>query len=212
MKYMLSAALLAGSAVGFAAVPIDGWYVGAFGGYSYVPNNLNVVAQNKRFNSDSLNSGYHAGGRLGYKNNPMRYEAELTYLDANVKEFYINNVRQGGVSGYQNAWALMGNVYYDLPEIVPAVQPYLGAGLGFAWVNSHFKSQAPMGNQRYDGSKTAFAYQATTGLTFNFAENYALDIAYRYLATDRIGYLGKVYQANLATVAVTYRFDGNNYK
>src|SRR3990167_8030300 len=83
-----------------AAVPIDGWYDNIFIGYTYLPSNLNVGSNNNIFSDIAYNSGYNAGGRLGYKSNPMRYEGEVTYIHANVTGFQLNYQPQTGVTGY----------------------------------------------------------------------------------------------------------------
>lgn len=206
-----SAALLASSAT-LAATPIDGWYSSVFGGYTYLPDNLSNTTLGLTRTHASYDNGYHAGGRLGYKSNPLRYEGEITYLNADLKNFSINNVSQLNVGGSTYATVGMANVYYDFHDMVPAIQPFIGAGLGYAWVDGTFRSNGPFGTTYYRGNNSVFAYQVTGGLTYNFSENYALNIAYRYIGTDRIGELGEVFQAHLATLGVIYRFNENSYK
>lgn len=206
-----SAALLA-SGLAAAAVPVDGWYSGIFGGYSYIPDNISVNRFGIARNYASYNGGYHVGGRLGFQSNPLRYEGELTYIQADVSKFYVNDIRQSGVGEDTSAFLGMANVYYDFPEMVPCVSPFIGAGIGYGWVQARLKSTGPYFPTYFKGSDSAFAYQGTAGLTYNFAENYALNLAYRYVGTTRINELGKVFQANLGTVGVVYRFDEASYK
>lgn len=208
---LLSAALLTSSAA-FSAIPVDGWYASVFGGYSYLPDNVSTAKYGLFYSDASYTSGFNAGGRIGYKSSPLRYEAELSYIEADTRKFDVNFVPQNGVSGEAVATALMANVYYDFPEIVPAIEPYLGAGLGYAWVETTLKSSGPFGPNRFKDSNNVFAYQATAGLTYNFAENYSVDAGYRYFATQRVSAFNKTFQAHLASVGVTYRFDVANYK
>ena len=203
--------MLASSAA-VCAIPVEGWYSSVFGGYSYIPDNISINRLGFTLNHASYNSGYHVGGRIGYQSNPMRYEGEITYIQSNIKTLNIYSIRQHNVSGHTSATAAMANVYYDFPAMVPCVQPFLGVGLGFAGVDTKFYRTAPLSGLLYRGSNSVFAYQATGGLTYNFAENYALNIAYRYFGTDRVDNLGKVYQANLGTFGVIYRFDEASYK
>ncbi len=207
----ISAALLVSSA-SIAATPINGWYSSLFGGYAYLPENVSVSTQGLALNSPSYKSGYHLGGRLGFKSTPLRYEAEVTYIDSDIEEFYLNNLKATGSRGDTWATTAMANVYYDFPEVVTAIEPFVGVGIGYAWVDSTLSSQGPFGLVRYHGEDSVFAYQASAGLTYNFSENYALAIGYRYLGTDRVHQLGKMFQANLATLSITYRFNENNYK
>ena len=203
----ISVALLA-SSVASSATPIDGWYTEVFGGYTYLPNNVNNLGRSNA----TYWSGYDAGGKIGYKNNPMRYEAEFTYLNAGTKKFNVFNIQQTGVSGQSDAFLAMANAYYDFHNLVDVIQPFLGFGIGYAWVNATLNSTGPLGATQFTESNTVFAYQGTAGLTYNFAENYALNIGYRYVATVNAQKLGKMFQANLASIGAIYRFDEGRYK
>jgi opacity protein-like surface antigen len=208
---LLSAALLA-TGITFAAAPIDGWYTSVFGGYTFVPDNVDNNALGYYINHSSFTSGYNAGGRIGYKSNPLRYEGEYTFINSSAKYFKINLIGQTGVSGYSQANLAMVNVYYDTPEMLPAITPFLGFGIGYAYVQDKLYSTGPSGNGYFTASNTSFAYQGTAGLTYNFAENYAASLAYRYVATSSSNNLGNVFQAHIASVGAIYRFDIGNYK
>lgn len=195
-----------------AATPINGWYSSLFGGYAYVPNNINVTRNGLTRSSATYFSGYDAGGNFGYKSNPMRYEGELTYLNVDLDKFRVNRVQQRGVNGYNNAFLAMANAYYDFPDFAAAIQPYLGVGIGYAFIHAKLNSTGPLAPTHYNATNTLFAYQATAGLTYNFAENYALNVGYRYAATKQADAFGKMFQANLANVGATYRFDEARYK
>lgn len=197
----------------FAATPIDGWYDSVFVGYAYLPNNISQTTGSLTRTGAGYDSGYNAGGTLGFKHNPMRYEGQVTYIDARLKNFDINGVPQTGVTGHDSAILGLANVYYDFSPIVSCViQPFLGVGIGYAWVYGRFNSGGPSGVTAYSKSNSAFAYQGIGGITYNFAENYALNLEYRYVATSRVSGFGKVFQAHLANVGAIYRFDGNNYR
>ncbi len=207
----VSVALLATS-VANAAPPIDGWYSSLFGGYTYLPNNINNTLNGLTRSSATYQSGYNAGGSIGYKSNPMRYEGQLTYLSANLDKFKINHIEQKGVRGYSDAVLAFANAYYDFPNLVNALQPFVGIGIGYGWVQAKLNSTGPTVATQFTGSNTKFAYQATAGLTYNFSENYALNIGYRYVATVRADELSKSFQASLASLGVVYRFNEGNYK
>ena len=207
----LSAALMAINPA-FAATPIDGWYGTVFGGYAYLPDNIS----NTRFGltrTDANNqAGFDAGGSIGYKSNPIRYEGELTYINANIDHFRVNSVRQIAPRGYASSILAMANIYYDFPSVLPSIEPYLGIGLGYGRVTAELDSSGPIGPTRFSGENSVFAYQATGGLTYNFAENFALTLGYRYVATEEVHDLGKIFQAHLANIGVVYRFCENSYK
>jgi opacity protein-like surface antigen len=208
---LLSAALLSSTLV-HAATPIDGLYTSVFGGYTYLPNNISLTTNGVTRTDSEYNSCFNAGGSIGYKSTPLRYEAQVTYLTAELDKFKINGVSQTSVRGHSNGLLTLANVYYDLPVIVDPLQPYVGVGLGYAWVRAKLESSGPTVATAYTGSNSVFAYQATAGITYNFAENYALNLGYRYIGTERPNDLGKVFQAHLANLEVVYRFGEANYK
>lgn len=212
MRKIVFAAALFVASLANASAPIDGWYTSAFGGYAYVPGNIDINQHGLNYNHANFQSGFDAGANFGYKSNPMRYEGELTYLKANTQNFKVNNVLQWEPSGYSNAVLGLANVYYDFNGLTETFQPFLGAGIGYAWVQDKLSATGPMTASYFNGSSSAFAYQATGGITYNFAENYALSLGYRYIGTTHVSDLGQLFQAHLANLGAVYRFDGNNYK
>lgn len=211
-RFVLLATALLSTSIATAATPIDGWYSSAFGGYAWVPGNMHTTTLGLTRTNTSFQPGFDAGGALGFKSNPMRYEGELTYIKANLNRFDVNGIRQTEPKGYSNAALGLANVYYDFPGITTSVQPFLGAGIGYAWVQNKLDSTGPFGVTNFSNANSVFAYQAIGGLTYNFAENYALSLGYRYVATTNVSDLGQMFQAHLANVGATYRFDGNKYK
>lgn len=207
----ISAAVFAASNA-MAAAPIDGWYASAFGGYTYMPGNLSVTVGGLALNDNDYTSGFNAGGRIGFQSYPLRYEAEVTYMQADLDKLYINYASQLGADGENSATLAMANIYYDFPEMVPAVMPFLGVGIGYGWVDGHFHSVGPAALINYQGNDGVFAYQLMAGLTYNFSENYAANIGYRYVSSDRVQELGKVFEAHSASIGVIYRFDEGIYK
>ncbi|MDP3267577.1 MAG: outer membrane beta-barrel protein [Legionella sp.] len=209
---LLTAALLA-SGIASAATPVDGWYTSLFGGYSYFPSNIRVNDEFGLFRDGSgYRGGYNAGGRIGYQSNPIRYELEYTYMNSDTTQFDIGFVPQLGVSGDITTNMLMANIYYDFPEMIPAIFPFLGVGIGYAHVEAELNSLGPNGVTFFNPTTNSFAYQGTAGITYNFAENYAVNLSYRYAATGKTSEFGKVIQMHLANAGVIYRFDYGNYK
>lgn len=158
------------------------------------------------------NNGYNAGGRIGYQSNPIRYEVEYTYLRGEARKFNLNFITQLGVTGFTSANTIMANIYYDCPDMLPAIAPFIGLGIGYASLRTELDSIGPFRPSYFTTSDSAFAYQGTVGITYNFSENYAANLAYRYIATDNSSNFGKTYQAHLASVGAIYRFDQGNYK
>lgn len=195
-----------------AAVPIDGWYLTGFGGYAYLPNNIDTSRNSITYTDANYESEYNVGGSFGYQSNPMRYEGQVTYINAMLNSVFENGLKEDRAAGYNNVVLGLMNVYYDFPMVIPTLSPFLGVGLGYGWVNVKVDNNRVPNVADFRISDSAFAYQGTAGITFNFAENYALNIAYRYVGTDKVFDLGKPFQAHLANASVIYRYDGAKYK
>lgn len=212
MKIALFLPALLMSGLVFTATPIDGWYSGIVGGMSYVPDDINTARFGIKLTDVDYSPGYHIGGRLGYQANPLRYEIDGIYIRANIKHININKIQHTAIASRVETTAAMANVYYDINTPLAGIKPFLGTGLGYAYVDTRLSNQNLLGFKRHRGSNSVFAYQGIAGLTYNFAENYAVDIAYHYVATDKVKELNHIFQAHLASVGVVYRFNEFNYK
>ncbi len=219
MKFALFSTALLATGVSCAAIPVNGWYVNAFGGYANITSNVNTSYFGSFSSKLTYNAGYNAGGRIGYKSNPIRYEFEYTYLSATPERFIINNIRQFNVSGRATANLLMANLYYDFCDVLDGIAPFIGGGIGYAFMEKSLSSIGPFLITNIDADRNAFAYQGTAGLTYNFSENFAINAAYRYMATgntdggrgtNRI--FGKSFQSQMGSAGVIYRFDTATYK
>ncbi|MGC1183073.1 outer membrane protein [Legionella sp.] len=211
MKFALFSTALLASGIASASVAIDGWYLSAFGGYSYLSSNVNTHYFGAFHSDVRYHNGYNAGGRIGFQSNPIRYEFEYTYINATPKRYRINHISQLGVSGRATANVVMANLYYDFPDMLNAISPFLGVGIGYAFIKTTLNSTGPYGITLFDVSGNAFAYQGTAGLTYNFSESYAINASYRYTTTTNSNRFGRSLQAQMGNVGVIYRFDGCNY-
>jgi opacity protein-like surface antigen len=212
MKYVVGFFQLLMSVASLAATPIDGLYTSMFGGYVYIPGNISYNTGTGTLNSPSYQGGFDAGGSIGYKSNPMRYEGEVTYLKAEVNQFYLDDTLQTTPGGTNEAIFGMANIFYDIPNMNPLLQPYVGAGIGYGWVQARLSALGPSVTTSFSAQNSTFAYQAMAGVTFNFAENYAVSAGYRYLGTSNLSQFGEIFQVHMINAIATYRFDGNNYK
>lgn len=196
----------------YAATPIDGWYGRLFVGYAYLPDNVRKVNEGIYYTDSAYQSGYLAGGSFGYKANPLRYEAEVSYLNANVAHFSQNYVRQNNVGGYNNGISGMANVFYDFPGILSCLEPFLGFGIGYAWLHDQLNNLSTTNITNFKITSSTFAYQGLAGITYNFTENYSIDVGYRYFVTPNLFNFGSEFQSHFAVLGVAYRFDDARYK
>jgi opacity protein-like surface antigen len=112
--------------------------------------------------------GLRAEGELGFVHSPLESEAGVD------------------LGGAVKSYLLMANVYYDikLPFLGP-FKPYVGVGLGGARVNydHEFINFAGV-KTSVDDWRTAFAYQARTGIVYDVNRWLDLSLGYRYVHID----------------------------
>lgn len=90
--------------------------------------------------------------------------------------------KEGGDSHLKiNKYSLMGNVYYDFLNC-SSWTPYVGAGLGYAWV----KAKNFDDGKDLDKSVYNLAWQAMAGVAYKVNTNWTLDAGYRYADLGRV--------------------------
>jgi opacity protein-like surface antigen len=108
-----------------------------------------------------------------------RLEGEMAWRRLPGVRLYPYSGSPGATSYYADTtlWGVNGMVNY-WQELFPraAVTPYVGGGMGVAWVTvSDAAFNATSGND-----STGFAWQAGGGLLFKVGSQFALDLGYRY--------------------------------
>ncbi|XUU59477.1 outer membrane protein [Erythrobacter sp. HA6-11] len=116
---------------------------------------------------------------------------------------------QGSVKNF----GLFGNVFYDI-QTGSAFKPYVGAGLGYQWVDVEF---APSGVDVADDDDGAFSYQLMAGAGFAVTESVDLFAQYTYRDTFEDAEvplnllpatLGVESQQSILSAGVRFRFGG----
>jgi outer membrane protein OmpA-like peptidoglycan-associated protein len=189
---LAAAALLASPAVAHAQLfdnagwtPYPGVYIGAEGGLNWLLNN----------NSYNMDTGWAVGGKVGYDFVGPRLELEGLYHSNNgtgVRAFPNGYAR---INGQIQQVSLMANALYDFfPAAV--ITPYVGAGLGVAWVDSSI--------QGCNLCSTQFAYQGIVGVGWNATPALRVGLEGRYYGTTNPG----AYTNNnvLAMLSLSYKF------
>ncbi|MBI2735836.1 MAG: outer membrane beta-barrel protein [Rhodospirillales bacterium] len=178
-RMVVGAALLA--AAPFAAqaqTPLQpgGFYIGVEGGANWMFNtSFTSTLTVPPFGSASTNSnlsfntGWLAGGTVGYDFVGPRVEVEGVYRE-NTGTLTVGGF--GGSAGATfNQISVMGNIYYDFLA-GSAIVPYVGAGAGVAFLNL-----GALGNTQ---QSTQFAYQAMLGVGYNIDSTFRLNLEGRY--------------------------------
>lgn len=137
-----------------------------------------------------------AGGALavGYDfsqkfNVPVRAELEFGAFGALSEEESYDIVSAKAEVGIKT---LLANVYWDIADY-NGFTPYVGAGLGMAWVKTELSaSVAGLGSASIDDTKTVFAGQVGFGCAYAITDSVAVDLGYRFLmmGNGEVEYMG----------------------
>lgn len=152
----------------------------------YVAPKFVLNIQNSEWSLDGVGSTDEtktkAGGALavGYDfsynfNVPVRAELEYAAYGNVSKKENVFGIDLEGKVGLQT---LLANVYYDIVKWNDFT-PYVGAGLGMAFVKTEVKE--PVSGLNADDTKTVFAGQIGLGCAYAINESISVDLGYRYL-------------------------------
>ncbi len=211
MKFAVLTTILLATGATYGGVGVDnGWYSSAFGGYTYLSSNINTHYYGFLLSNAHYFYGYNVGGSMGYQKNALRYEFQYTYLYAATDRYNVNQKKARDVDGGTKANVLMANFYYDFPEIFMSISPFLGVGIGYAFMDATLNSTSRFDRPHFNTDQNAFAYQGGGGLTYNFSKQFAMNAAYRYTATTNGEHWGRPLQAQMGSFGIVYRFDKGN--
>lgn len=184
--FIAAPALLPRSA---SAQPVTGPYVSAGLGY-----NVMNGRETKGYAIDGVETNVHArrlfkGGFTGEASvgygfgNGFRVELEGDYFDNQAHKVDDNGL-QFRSSGRERKYGAMINGLYDFDISSPYVYPFVGAGVGYQFLNLR-NVQTPGTGETVNGTPGSFAYQGIIGLSFPIpgAIGLSATLQYRYLAT-----------------------------
>jgi len=205
-------ALLAGSVLALPAVaqaqPISGLYIGAGAGVGFqyaeqnkgfsLPNGLNPYVNR----GAHFDAGWTGDFNLGYGfGNGLRAEVEAYVARNELSHF--SGISAG--DGFENKHGGMVNLLYDIDVAswgVPVLQPYVGVGVGYMWVNwQGVYAGLPPAQLQVQDSAATFAYQGIVGVAIPISAvpGLAATVDYRAMAMLR----DRNYDGVIATKAGT---------
>ena len=120
----------------------------------------------------------------------LRTEVEFSYRSHDLYQFDVltpTNTVAYKAGGEVQVYSGMTNVYWEFVNFpLLNAKPYLGAGLGFARVESDFQVGATsLLSPTYDRD-SALAYQWMAGLNWCTAPNMSVFVEYRFFAAENI--------------------------
>jgi outer membrane protein OmpA-like peptidoglycan-associated protein/outer membrane protein W len=178
LRYTLATALLAAAPLAANAQAVDGPYVTLGAGVNWLSNQTaNVTLANPLTGAvgNGVSGWAHSdvgplvSGSVGWGfGNGLRAEVAFPYRYNN---FSSGSGHADAFGGHEQKYGPMFNVLYDFVDLVPYVQPYIGAGVGYQIVkesNLYVSGSGPLGvgflkSQGINGTKGMFAYDAILG-------------------------------------------------
>lgn len=154
-------------------------------------------------------------GEFSYQNTNRHISGSYDWTEVNTESNDVFTNQYGNIFSEQtvtvNLYSLLANLYYDF-KISPTWIPYVGGGLGVAWMKSPntatnsvltINDQTAMSTQTVTTigntpslSGTAFAAQIKAGLAYAFAPNFTIAAEYRLFGTSHFHSSGSNVDAN----------------
>lgn len=162
--------------------------------------------------SIAFGSGYNFGFMIGYQSGAWRYESDLTWWEGNHGEIKIDEVLSSDVpgragesgKGKTNVLSLLFDVYYDvLDQNNFAITPVVGAGFGFAMINTMIGQSIAT-----TSSNTKTAYDYSIGAALKASDDLTLQVLFRNFITKSApsALIGKPFKANGLEFGLRYSF------
>jgi OOP family OmpA-OmpF porin len=169
------------------AQPVSGFYIGLGAGVNIMQDEplTSVLGIGTSGVNLQTNLGAAAVGSFGYGyGNGLRAELEFGYR-YNGLDKLSGRGASISLSGSEQKFGPMVNVLYDFNGLSPSFVPYVGAGIGYQWVNLDVHAFGLSGSQ----TEGAFAYQGIIGAAVPLSITPGLSVTAEYrflgLAGDR---------------------------
>ena len=195
--FLVMAALVAGAA-STPAMAQD-WYVSGAATISVLDDPDSII-QNAPTPGATLyitnvleDTGWGGQVEIGHRFGPVRIEAEIGRTHTDAKRYVVtapisNDLPQ---TGGDTVTRFMANAYFDVPLKGIGVQPYFGAGVGYATVHVTTKASRPFGapaapSQLIEDHVNGVAWQAMAGMAVPLSARFAVIVQYRYMSAGTL--------------------------
>jgi outer membrane protein OmpA-like peptidoglycan-associated protein len=135
--------------------------------------------------SSDYDSGLGLYAALGYNyGNGLRMEAEFSHRKNDISSIAaagaFSGLPSGSIAGSSTVKAVMVNAFYDFSQ--GALQPYIGAGIGYAHMKNTIAgaTAAPL-TLAYGSQELDLVYQGIAGIALKLDPSLLLDVSYRYM-------------------------------
>ena len=182
MRMRTALGLLLATAAGAQAQTVNGLYIGAGIGGTMLNNTINRRAPTGFFGQGNGSAFNYTVGPVGVAavgwgfGNGVRVELEGYFRRPNLESasLFANGSFSGGIvsrNGRAQIYGFMANAYYDfdltvLSPVFRYIQPYVGAGLGFAYSDYRGIRSDAFGSLRttVEGTGRTLGYQGILGV------------------------------------------------
>jgi opacity protein-like surface antigen len=186
----LCAILLSVSAVSYSSESegfSGNYFTGYIGSASLKDSDLNSPELNGVTLNLSYDAGMTFGAAIGYQDDALRVEMELSHQKNDVNGI-SGPGGSLGMSGDMSIVSLLANGYYDIINDTP-ITPFLSAGIGFSSVE---RSAFVVNNTDIQNADdTVFAYQIGGGVGYEINETVTIFAKYRYFGTADVDFNGE---------------------
>ncbi|WP_265030829.1 P44/Msp2 family outer membrane protein [Wolbachia endosymbiont (group B) of Athalia cordata] len=117
------------------------------------------------------------GGAFGYKMDDIRVDVEGLYSQL-AKDTAVVNASETNVADSLTAFSGLVNVYYDIAIEDMPITPYVGVGVGAAYISNPSKASAVKDQKGF-----GFAYQAKAGVSYDVTPEIKLYAGARYFGS-----------------------------
>lgn len=144
-----------------------------------------VTYKSGKDNNSPLKASFLAGsGAFGYKMDDIRVDVEGLYSQLSKDADVVGT--SPAVAKSLTAFSGLVNVYYDIAIEDMPITPYVGVGVGAAYISTPLET--PINDQK---SKFGFAYQAKAGVSYDVTPEIKLFAGARYFGSYGASFDGK---------------------
>ncbi|TCD47319.1 outer membrane beta-barrel protein [Chlorobium sp. N1] len=186
MKKIVMALLVAGicAAPSIASAETDS-YISVSAGLGLMHNQDIKLYGISYDDAIEFNSGLALEGALGTRSDNYRAEFAVGYQSSDMDKAFGVTINDYTISDINvSTLSYMLNCYKDF-HLDGGVSPYLMGGVGAATVSSTYDYQ----DIHASSDDTVFAYQLGAGVYVDVSDDLAVDLGYRYFATDEAAIL-----------------------
>ena len=214
---MFGAASLASVSTASAAGEYGIAYFGLRGSYVATEGATTTGSVSFDYDEEYASEGFGAAIFMGWVlNESLRLEIEGGYRSADLDEVTIIRDETAtytigqvvDVGGAAQAGTAMVNLYYDIHLFDGPILPWIGAGLGGAFIDYSIDDPDPLNGGQFNSKDNTwvFSYQFMAGVTFPIAEGISMSAGYRYFQTQDFVYVD-TYSEEHKTDLTQHSFD-----